>query len=109
MTKQSIWLEVWLPENTPHDIINNLIGHGFGQTPDGGGQFYIPEALLESFKSLARPHNIYILQRFPHRDIPLETRQNMVLDMMNVLNEAGVAGVDNFVKKVSPTIEGVLP
>jgi len=104
-SRESIWLEVWLPKDTPQDIITKLENYGFGQTSDRGGEFYIPEDSLEIFKKLASPFDgIYILQRFIYRDIPLETRQNMVLDLIKEMEEAGIHGVDNFRKKIWPTI-----
>jgi len=102
---ESIWLEIWLPKDTPQDIIIKLEEYGFGQTPDKGGEFYIPEGSLETFKKLAYPYDdVYILQRYIHKDIPLETRQNMTLDLIKELTQAGVHGIDNFRKKIWPTI-----
>ncbi len=96
---KNIQLEVWLPDDIPINIVNELISVGFVKCSDG---FYIPEESYELFCSMASPYEVSIFQRFEGMEISLEVRQNMILDMLNDLKAAGVHGIDTWLKKVSP-------
>lgn len=94
-----IYLEVWLPHDIPQHFVDELISYGFEKGKDG---FYIPEESFGLFSSIVFPYKATIFQRFVHHEIPLEVRQNMILDMLNNLKAAGVHGIDTWLKKISP-------
>lgn len=96
--------EVYFPgEDPPQEVIDRLEAQGFIQSKDG---FYISREELDKFKAIASPYKVDIMQDNiilgggnPYEQV------NQFLDMINALRNAGVHGVENWIKKVAPCIK----
>ena len=91
--------EVYFPnDDVPQTTIDLLKRYGFCKSSDG---FYIAREELGTFRSLASPYRVELLQ--PNITLGGEDPEelmNQLLDMVNALKEAGVQGVDNFIAKI---------